>query len=1159
MSDNSLQFTRLDIERMPGFKTGFTLDALGPGINVIYGPNASGKTTSVTALNAVLWPKLAPKRSEVSSWFLLGDESWLVTIFGDNRTFQRNGRPDDPPHLPPVEGCERYSLSLHSLLRADDASFAAAIARETAGGYDVAAAANAIAAQESATTRVVNETKEYTDAVRAVRDATLKQEELQTQGDELAELRKARQRALESGQQVERIVQAIGYLEVEKEFEDAQARLSVFPNEMGGILKTDVDHIAEMEASLEQEQGKFRDHQNAIDRAAKVMLDCALPDDGVRAGLLPTLREKGRKLGQIDEQTRVFERNLETAKAKVMEAQRHIGNVVDESLFKHIDLNGFGELASFARQAELFRIRRQGIDQAMRWFDTSDSVDNLEDLRQGRMLLTRWLRTEDARREAPGWIPWVLLATALVILVESVVLVASGLWPFLLGALFGSALAVTGVILLVITIREDRSPRQYLRHEFERLDLGQPRDWAEQEVLQKLDELDQRKADADIESERMKHRKDLVGEEQRIADQQKKIAQQRADLVQRFGIAPEAATDVDEAVLYLLAENVNRWQAAMQEGNAAHSEMSTARHQYEQKLDEINQELADYGYQPAVSVEEVLGHIEDLEMRNQQFARSQNQLENARQNSEAAVERITKLENDIGRFFAARGIEAGDKITLQLRVNCLTEYQEATKAVETAAFQLQQAHTAIESYPELAELSAEALKALLVEANETANLFEPVVEKISRIEERVKIAKAGSELGDALSHKEEAAEALRSRREIDYKAVTGGVLAAYVKQETSERTRPAVFRRARDLFARISHGKYELLLDESATGFRVIDNTTGAGHSLDELSSATRIQLLMAVRLAFVEKQEQGIKLPLFFDETLGNSDEERAEAIIQTAMEMARQGRQIFYFTAQLDEVEKWRGIISDGNGVETHFVDLAEARQLSRVERLPLPSKPVQRIEVPKPDGMDYYEYGTRLKVPGIDPSTTEIGGIHVWHVIEDGNTLYKVINNNIDSWGQLKAVSELSGLSMLGIEATDYERAVASAKAVEIAIQCWREGRGKRVDRQVLLDSGQVSGTHIDEVATLATNLGGDGLALIREIEAGQINRFWTSKREKLQEYLEEHGYIDRRDRLTEDEILLHVKLALAPKIQAGLITSARVDELVRRVTVFGRTED
>ena len=75
------------------------------------------------------------------------------------------------------------------------------------------------------------------------------------------------------------------------------------------------------------------------------------------------------------------------------------------------------------------------------------------------------------------------------------------------------------------------------------------------------------------------------------------------------------------------------------------------------------------------------------------------------------------------------------------------------------------------------------------------------------------------------------------------------------------------------------------------------------------------------------------MKVPLILDETLGNSDERRAQEIIDAAMEICRDGRQVFYFTAQQDEVSKWRQFLASSDDVPHQLIDLAEVRNFMSV----------------------------------------------------------------------------------------------------------------------------------------------------------------------------------------------------------------------------------
>ena len=139
MSRESLRFEELQIRQSPGFeREGFTLRGLSPGINLIYGPNGAGKSTTARAVARLLWPALeGADRVSLRGRFRLADAEWNIDLDGSRAQYEREGMQAAAPLLPSSEGHQRYQLSLHDLLRARDEGFAAAVARESAGGYDV--------------------------------------------------------------------------------------------------------------------------------------------------------------------------------------------------------------------------------------------------------------------------------------------------------------------------------------------------------------------------------------------------------------------------------------------------------------------------------------------------------------------------------------------------------------------------------------------------------------------------------------------------------------------------------------------------------------------------------------------------------------------------------------------------------------------------------------------------------------------------------------------------------------------------------------------------------------------------------------------------------------------------------------------------------------
>jgi hypothetical protein len=378
-------------------------------------------------------------------------------------------------------------------------------------------------------------------------------------------------------------------------------------------------------------------------------------------------------------------------------------------------------------------------------------------------------------------------------------------------------------------------------------------------------------------------------------------------------------------------------------------------------------------------------------------------------------------------------------------------------------------------------------------------------------------------------------------------------LVEYIERQHRAVQQPAVLKRAAELFAAITHGRYQLTVrtggkSTGAAGFVALDTSLGCEQSLSELSSGTRLQLLLAVRVAFVEQREQGLQLPLLLDETLGNSDERRALNIIESAIEIARRGRQVFYFTARHDELAKWRRILSRRPEIAYREVDLARLRGFSEVEHAPpiVPYEPPPTPPVPSPDGDDWYEYGGRLNVPPLDPRA-HLGGIHLWYVIDDVKELHRLLAGDINKWGQLQALVEIGSADGISKDSLAFRRASASAKLLEQLFRLWRHGRGQSVDRNVLEASGAITPAFIDKVSQLAESLRGDAKGLIKSLRNGRVARFRGESIETLTNYLEENGYLDDQPILEPSQIRELVAPLIFNDRDAGLISSERVDRL------------
>lgn len=84
---------RLSVRRMygQGFD-GLRVTDLSPRLNIIYVPNAAGKTTIARAIRILLWPDNDEGGSvALDAQLKLGDDRWSIDIELGRRSYNRNG------------------------------------------------------------------------------------------------------------------------------------------------------------------------------------------------------------------------------------------------------------------------------------------------------------------------------------------------------------------------------------------------------------------------------------------------------------------------------------------------------------------------------------------------------------------------------------------------------------------------------------------------------------------------------------------------------------------------------------------------------------------------------------------------------------------------------------------------------------------------------------------------------------------------------------------------------------------------------------------------------------------------------------------------------------------------------------------------------------
>lgn len=1152
MSSSGVRFERIQIEKALGIErgSGFEVTGLSPGINIIHGPNGCGKSTLCRVAHELMWPGEI-SRPTISGHIADGQDAWEVGIEAGFVESRRNGRAEPAPDFGPAESRRRYHLHLRDLIVDRNEDFARKIADAVRGGYDLDAAANAIGARATVS-RPNNDIAALRKAREHVDAAQGEQHRIEQQARRIDDLKVEHDRAVRAQDEYDLLTKVRAYHNQSNDCEELKRRLDEFPRIVSLLRGDEAEVLSELASKEERLRAQLRDARRSIAEAEQQRSKADLPQDGIAPEVLVRLEALKRDLESAEQHVAEQERRYTEAEKKSETARRLLGSHLTESQLAALEAVEQPDLTRFSERVEMLRAREHAISaerERLQADAPGDDQLSRDDIRSGMRALTDWLAVEEESRPLSQKLTVAALVGATLATIASFVFGPAwlGVLPFVV---------VIAVAWSLIKERQRRDLAQHRRDDAERgypAQLPPPTAWRRRNVRDALEELSARLAAQEHADERLRRLKELERDEQALQSDRNKLIHERDAIRAQLGIE---AIEVDDAWLRLVVQRIGDWQSAASVVISIKAVLDADRATAQAHAAAINQIVSAYGYDPVDTSAGADAVIVALNRRNTAHTGASDIIRSQTSLIATAIEpELEEIASTRRRLFERLALTADDHHHIREGLERLIEYNECKQnhTREDGALQarLREVHTGarvLKMDPDgLLDLNQYELDRKIEAADEMRSRRDSLGKEIGQIEESIAAAKRGHSLTDALQAFDEAQAKLDDSREENRKAVVGHLISDWVRDTSVDASRPRVFLRARELFVTFTSGALTLELDDRSSPPAFLARTH-AGHvrSLDELSDGERIQLMTAVRLAFLEQDERR-RLPLFIDEVLGTSDDDRSRVMIDTVMEVARTGRQVFYFTAQLDEVGKWQSRLSESD-VEHEVIDLAEVRRGYAGRSTPLITTPVERPRPPAPGEMSYTEYGKALGVPGIDPISDSVDTLHLWHVLDDAALLHRLLNRNIDTWGRLRVFLEYGGASILSDSPGTIDRIRAAVRAVETACDAFRIGRGRPVDCEVLIDSGAVTDSFIDRVSALCSKVNGEAQAILDALERGEVSRFRSASITDLRDHFKQNGYLPDQAPLSPDDLRVRVLAAASADIDAGLITTDYIDRVL-----------
>jgi len=1123
--------------RAPGIPDGLTVEGLAPGLNVIVGPNASGKSTLSRVVRGSLWSTEAPDGAIASTAWAHDGAPLLAELVHGTATWK-----PAPPDIPTKDAAERYALDVRTLLEAKDEDIVQQIAVELAGGYDLGAAKDGFPHTGNMPRTLDNARKNARKELRLAESAT---EDLAEKEGSLRELRDELQAARSAGDLLRHAERALELAEKRTQLAEVDTEIARYPPGLDRLLEDEEGHLKKLREAEAGKRDSLLEVSGEIAELEKRIEQSRFPGEVPTQEEIEAQRTRAQKVVADERTAQIHSADLAAHLAQEEQARRALFS--EETSLDAIPEETLRRLETHLEARATARAARAAEGEVERAFRAhqEECEGSPQNLRRAAEALRRWLRAPHQSVQAGGprtlWPALVALIAGLVLLVYGIAASEVALTGV------GGLLAGAGVILVALRLRrrvgEDAGEgRQVCREEAARTGHA-PEDWNEDAVAAHLSHVEDALVKA-LDAERVAGRlREIAGT---IAERDIALCRSERDLaamLQELGLSPE----LTGLGLLQQAHSLRGWLDARAEAAAAFGRLKEAEQAVTEGLAAFvtwqatcGGGTAEDGAAAVAAVERIDGQRRDLETAEGALAGKIK--ERARIEPEA-----TEVSKDLEALWRRIGVPEGDDVALRERARLRERWKEACNgrvAIASEITKLEARVGDIDGWDawgiEDPRVLSEADAGQLTEAiSQQAGRLEELSAQISGIEERVKVATSSTSLEDAQAAVRSAEADIESERE----RAVGDQLAKLVLEEARSAHQvanaPPMLERAKEWFSRFTHRTFRLWVEVGKEDrFTAVDVRSDASRELAELSDATRLQLLLAARLAGIEAVEGTAgPLPLCLDEVLATTDPTRFARIAETVLELTDAGRQVLYFTADHGEVLAWEGVCRETGHEPPRVVDLGNVRGDAAGWGEDLPAVPPAPPEVPAPGCMSAEKYARAIGVPppsGHRPA----GDWHLFHVLFDHlaelETCLRSYISRIGQWREAR----LSGTTGALIDESNARIADARADLLASVLGHWRVGRGRPVTWNDVEASGAVSATFAERVQDVLRTHGHDASAFIDAV--GSLDRFHTQKLQDLEEHLEAEGILDTRETLEPTVLAQRAVARITPAIEEGSLT-------------------
>ena len=1125
----------LSIRKIPGFPSGMeSLNDLAANVNIITGPNASGKSSTAHAIQELIWHNNT-KGLRIQGSVKIDNDTWQIDIDSGRIIEEKNGINDQIKGLPSLEGHKRYLLALQNFVEGDENDLAKEIAKQSIGGFDLEAAQSSLGYSDRIQTLGATDFKKFKDSEKKYRVTREEQKSLKREEDTLIQLRNDKENAELAVKLNDFYSKLAEYLESKLTYKQLSDQINEFPESITKLTGNENESIQEYESQIEECITKIEKVSAEIKKSENELRKLNISAAGIREVTILEIEERIDKLGNLERNIADIKSQIIHEKTKEKTALNSVDDSIDATEWKNLNIQDIGGLDKVLRDAHQVLGEKRFLDSEFELIEEEAEKFQKENIKSeiytnGIKTLAEWLKESIDAKGIP-------LKTVIIISTFGIIAAIVTYFIGWIGIILGIVLFIVAYLFAKSANGNGSNSLEIRENDFEKSGLKSPSGWDTENVANRIDELISQLSEGK-EAERIRLRlKDCQSKLKNLQIRIDSLNTERQKWIEKLKAAPAfpRSSSSDFSSLYWYISHVKNWQESFIQREFLEGKNSEIENQYGIELKKINTLLINSNLRSINDFIEAKTTFSDLKSE-ESIRKNETQIIEQKKEYIKDQERLkNKSKKRLSSIYQVIGIDKKDKNSIQELIKQLEGFKRLEKDYYSSQQVLSKQESQLRLNPlfknyeeEIKRLSIDEVKGKAKVNLEISSKIVEIQNKIVEVETLINDKKKGHELEDLLTEKEEALDDLHLLYEKNLASTTGDLIISELKKETQNKNRPEVFKRANEIFNKITLGRYELrLIEKEGSSFEANDKVLKRSYNLSELSTGTRVQLLLSVRLAYVETVESSIKLPLLADELLANSDDERAKAIIEALIEISREGRQVFYFTAQADEVGKWISHLAP-TGLEYKVIKLNNKSNeiysgeqfISEIDKLIFEQK------IPQPVKKSHQEYGEILAIPSFNLLIQSSAEIHLWYLIDNLDLLYSVLKRGIKTWGQLESYKKNNG-RINNLEEEIFNEVSEKVIILNRFQELYNVGRSKPIDRSILQSSGAISPAYIDRVSDKLSEVNSDPKLLLKALRNGEISRFRADSVDELEHYLLSERFIDELEILENDDIMIRMQ--------------------------------